>query len=291
MAASDRPDPEPFEVVGADGTVLRGDSFGQGGKAAILLHGGGQSRSAWRGAARRLAQAGYRAVAMDLRGHGASDWSAGGNYSFDDYADDLARTIDLAGGRAVLVGASLGGHVSVVTAARHPAKVTALALADVTPWIDEGEIGTDIRAAMRRMGEGVSSLDEAAELVARLRGDVPRSDVSGLRKHLRQRADGRWYWLWDPAYLTEENLSHGGEGGLFVAEARRLQCPLLVMRAECSTVTTPQQVDQFRAAIPWLRDVVIAGAGHMVTGDVNDAYADEILPFLASLDSQTKDMP
>ena len=274
--------PQPFAVTTADGITIRGDLYGDEGPAAILLHGGGQSRSAWRGAARRLAEAGYRAVSMDLRGHGGSDWSPAGKYGFDDYADDLARTINTVGGPAVLIGASLGGHVGVVTAARHPDKVRALALADVTPWIDEGEIGSGMRDAMRRMGEGVGSLEEAARLIADLRGDAPRRDVSGLRHHLQER-DGRWYWRWDPAYLTEENLRHGGEGGLFVREARRLRCPVLVMRAEHSNVTTPAQVELFRGAVPQLKDVVIPGAGHMLTGDVNDIYAAETLRFLAPL--------
>jgi pimeloyl-ACP methyl ester carboxylesterase len=281
--AEDPTKPEPFEVATGDDILIRGEVSGpRAGPPAILLHGGGQSRSAWRGAARRLAEAGYRAAAMDLRGHGDSDWSPGKHYSFDDYAYDLARTIDALGAPAVLVGASLGGHVSVVMAARHPDKVRALALADVTPWIDEGEIGSVMRAAMRRMGQGVASLEEAAQLVADLRGGEPRRDLSGLAYHLRKAADGRWYWKWDPAYLAEANLRHGGEDGLFVAAARRLRCPVLVMRAEFSTVTTADQVELFRAAVPWLQDVVIPGAGHMLTGDVNDVYATHVLRFLST---------
>lgn len=279
--------PRPFEVGTADGIVVRGDLYGPvEGPAAVLLHGGGQSRSAWRGAARRLAEAGYRAVAMDLRGHGGSDWSAAKRYAFADYADDLARTIDVLGAPAVVIGASLGGHVGLVMAARYPDKVRALALADVTPWIDERAIGSAMRDAMRRMGEGVGSLEEAAKLIADLRGGEARRDVSGLAKHLRRDTGGRWYWRWDPAYLTEDNLRHGGEGGLFVASARQLRCPLLVMRAEHSTVTTADQVELFRGTVPWLRDVTILSAGHMLTGDVNDVYAAHVLHFLATLPSK-----
>ena len=53
MAASD---PATFEVTAHDGIVLRGERFGGAqGPAAVLLHGGGQSQSAWRCAARLLA--------------------------------------------------------------------------------------------------------------------------------------------------------------------------------------------------------------------------------------------
>ena len=286
MADSEMYPPEPFEVRTHDGIVARGDLYGPAtGPAVVLLHGGGQSRSAWRGAARRLAHEGYRAVAMDLRGHGRSDWSPSANYSFDDYSDDLARTIHALGGSAALIGASLGGHVGVVTAARFPEKIRALALADVTPWIDEGEIGSAIRKTMRRMAEGAATLEEAAQLIADVRGGEPRRNLSGLARHMRHGDDGRWYWHWDPAYLTEENLRHGGENGLFVASARQIRCPVLVMRAELSTVTSPEQIRLFHAAVPSVQSLEIRGVGHMLTGDVNDIYAAHVLRFLAALES------
>lgn len=273
-----------------DGLALAGDLHGPDeGQSVILLHGGGQSRSAWRGAARRFGLAGLRAVTMDLRGHGDSDWSPDGSYRFEDYADDLVRTIDYLGGPAIVVGASLGGHVGLITSARFPDQVRALALADVTPWIDE-TVGDDMRNGMRAATSGFASLEEAAAMVDGLRDTAPRRDASGLRAHLRVGEDGRFYWRWDPRFLRDETLRHGGEGGMFEAEARRLTVPVLVMRAERSTITSPEQVETFRKTIPWLRDVTIAGAGHMVTGDVNDAYADAVLEFAASLPKSDKEL-
>ena len=285
MADSEPYPPRPFEVRTHDGIFVRGDFYGPtSGPAAVLLHGGGQSRSAWRGAARRFAEEGYRAIAMDLRGHGRSDWSPARNYSFDDYLDDLARTLDALGGPAAVIGASLGGHIGVVTAARYPDKVRALALADVTPWIDERKIGSAVRDTMRRMAEGAATLEEAAQLIADVRGGEPRRDLSGLARRMRRGENGRWYWHWDPAYLTEENLRHGGEGGLFVTSARQLRCPVLVMRAELSNVTSPEQIGLFHAAVPGLQSMEIPGIGHMLTGDVNDTYAAHVLRFLAVLE-------
>lgn len=276
--------PTRISIRSVDELTLVGDVLGTGPRLAIMLHGGGQSRSAWRGAARRLAAAGMRVCTMDLRGHGESAWSPTAAYGFDHYVADLTTTIDALGGPALVVGASLGGHVALLAAARHPERVSALALADVTPWIDE-RVGDAMRDGMRAAASGFADLEEAAAMVDGLRNTAGRGDASRLAAHLRTGDDGRLYWRWDPAFLNDALLRHGGAGGLFEAEALRLARPVLLMRAELSTITSPEQVETFRAAIPWLRDVTIAGAGHMLTGDVNDAYADAILAFANDLET------
>ena len=271
-------EPIAITVRSIDGLALAGEVHGDGSALAILLHGGGQSRSAWRGAARRLAIAGLRVCAMDLRGHGDSDWSPAAAYTFDDYVGDLIATIDRLGGPALVVGASLGGHVAIVAAARHPDRISAIALADVTPWIDE-RIGDVMRDGMRAAAAGFATVEEAAAMVDGLRDTAPRRTASRLAAHLRTGPDGRLYWRWDPAFLNDDVLRHGGAGGMFEAAAKRLRLPVLLMRAEHSTITSPEQAATFRATVPWLREVTIAGAGHMLTGDVNDAYAQAVLQF------------
>ena len=82
----------------------------------ILLHGGGQTRHAWRGTAGKLSQAGFYAVAIDLRGHGDSDWSEDGDYAIESYKEDLKNIINQLGKSASLIGASLGGMISLCTA-------------------------------------------------------------------------------------------------------------------------------------------------------------------------------
>ena len=82
----------------------------------IFLHGGGQTRHAWRDTGKKLAEAGYHSVALDLRGHGDREWHADGDYSIRAYKDDLVSIINEIGKPARLVGASLGGMASLVLA-------------------------------------------------------------------------------------------------------------------------------------------------------------------------------
>jgi pimeloyl-ACP methyl ester carboxylesterase len=63
-------DPTPVSFAGAGGR-LTGDAWGSPDDPTVLFfHGGGQTRHSWHGAAARLAESGWYAVSMDLRGHG-----------------------------------------------------------------------------------------------------------------------------------------------------------------------------------------------------------------------------
>ena len=98
---------------GAQGHAIVADMFGEG-SPILLAHGGGQTRLAWTRTARALMQAGYSAIAMDLRGHGESAWSPSGSYQLDDFAMDLLAMSDQLDEKPALVGASLGGLAGLI---------------------------------------------------------------------------------------------------------------------------------------------------------------------------------
>ena len=97
------------------------------GPLVLLLHGFPEFWWTWRDQLPALAAAGYRAVAMDLRGYGGSDKTPNG-YDPVTLAQDVAGVVKTVGGRpAVLVGHGWGGYVAWATAAQHPREVAALA--------------------------------------------------------------------------------------------------------------------------------------------------------------------
>jgi alpha-beta hydrolase superfamily lysophospholipase len=73
------PAPRSIMFTGAADNRLRADVFGDEGQPVLLLHGGGQTRHAWRNTAARLARAGWVAYALDQRGHGDSEWVESGS--------------------------------------------------------------------------------------------------------------------------------------------------------------------------------------------------------------------
>lgn len=103
------------------------------GELVLLLHGYPQSRHAWRHQVPALGRAGYRAVAPDQRGYspGVRPDPARGldAYGIDRLVQDVLDLADAAGraGRPFhLVGHDWGGHVSWVTAHRHPSRLRSL---------------------------------------------------------------------------------------------------------------------------------------------------------------------
>ena len=186
------------KLVGFEGISLAAEASGTPtDPSVLLLHGGGQTRHAWGGAATALAAKGWYAVTIDLRGHGDSDWSPDGVYDLDRFAGDAAaaaRQFD----RPVMVGASLGG-ISSLTAIGESATpiASALVLVDVTPRLERK--GVQRIGDFMRLGiDGFDSLDDVADAVASYLPHRKRpSDVSGLRKNVRQHDDGKWVWHWD----------------------------------------------------------------------------------------------
>src|SRR5919206_632234 len=107
--------PRLVRFEGFEGLHLVADVWGDDPAWPVLLmHGGGQTRHAWGGAAQSLAARGWRAVSLDLRGHGDSEWALNGDYSFTAYAADCLAVVDQLGRPPLLVGASLGGITALL---------------------------------------------------------------------------------------------------------------------------------------------------------------------------------
>jgi pimeloyl-ACP methyl ester carboxylesterase len=272
-------------LIGADRNTLISDiCSSSGGPTAILLHGGGQSRSSWRIATQRLGNAQFKACALDLRGHGDSDWSPDGDYRIERFVADLVSVIEDLGSPAVLIGASFGGHVSLVTAARHPSLVRALVLCDVTPWI-EGEATKAMRSTMCAAAAGFASVQDAANHIDEIRGFPSNLDANRLRRHMRQDAEGRLYWRWDPQFFLSQDSQNENLTELLTAAVEKLKVPTLLIRAEHSEIVTPDQIAKFARMVPHASTAEIAGARHTVSADDNEKYASLILEFLDGLSS------
>ena len=257
----------------------------------VLFHGGGQTRHAWGGTARLLGDKGWRATTVDLRGHGDSDWAGtgevdGAGYTLDEFAADVRAVAAVQSTPPVLIGASLGGLSSLVAIGEAPAGTTVasgLVLVDVAPRLEEKGIE---RIAEFMLGnlDGFASLDEVADAVAAYNPHRPRpKDLSGLRKNVRLREDGRWYWHWDPSFLLggrhDETRSVRNENRLEDA-ARAVTVPALLVRGRQSDVLSEEGARQTLELMPQARYVDVGGAGHMVAGDRNDAFNDAVIEFL-----------
>lgn len=156
----------------------------------------------------------------------------------------------------------------------------ALVLVDIAPRIEDKGVAR-IVAFMSAHPNGFTSLDEAANAIAAYVPERPRSaDSSGLQHHLRVGADGRLRWHWDPGFLDAQRGPRGENAALLEAAARQLALPTLLVRGARSDLLSREGAEEFVALVPHARVVDVAGAGHMVAGDRNDAFAAAVLGFL-----------
>ncbi|MCU1346107.1 MAG: hypothetical protein JWL70_2373, partial [Acidimicrobiia bacterium] len=212
------------------------------------------------------------------------------DYSSEAFASDVVAVARSLPRPPALVGASLGGIASMLALGSSPTLASALVLVDVAPRIE--------MAGARRIGqfmmtniEGFGSLEEVADAVAAYNPHRPRpSNLEGLHKNVRQRADGRWVWHWDPRFLQgRKSLVDDGtpdetrglhQQSLLEAAARKLTLPVLVVRGKVSDLLSEAGAQEMLAMVPQARLVDVAGAGHMVAGDRNDLFNDAVVDFL-----------
>ncbi len=268
---------------GFEGLQLAADVWGDPDAwPVLLLHGGGQTRHAWGSTAEKVASEGWRTVAIDLRGHGDSQWAPNGDYSFTAFGGDVVAVVDQLGRPPVLVGASLGGMSALLAEGTSDRTVSSgLILVDITPKTNVEGIQR-IRTFMESGLDGFGSLEEAADAIAAYTPQrTRRVNPAGLGKVLRQR-DGRWYWHWDPAFIghgrTEVVPDH--LIGLLDVAVNNIHVPTMLVRGLLSDVVTEEGVEHFKAAMPDATVVDVAGASHMIAGDRNDAFSDAVVTFL-----------
>ena len=276
--------PEIARFVTGSGVTLAGEVWGDPqAPPVVLLHGGGQTRHSWRGTAAALAQRNWHILALDQRGHGESDWVADGDYQFDHYVQDFLDVAATLTVPPVLVGASLGGLVGLLSQGeRRGELLRALILVDIVPRIEPRGEG-QVRHFMAGNPEGFASVEQAADAVARYLPHRPRpQDVSGLKRNLRRRGD-RYYWHWD------SRMMRSFAGGDSIRErlesaAGNLGVPTLLIRGEISDVVSPQGAREFLRTAPHAEFVEVPGAGHMVAGDSNDIFTSAVVDFLSRLE-------
>jgi non-heme chloroperoxidase len=281
-----------IDLAGRSGIRLAADADGpEDGPPVVLFHGGGQTRHAWGTALSAVASRGWSGLSVDLRGHGDSDWAPDGDYTLQAFAEDVVAIARARPAPPVLIGASLGGISSLIAVGELAGNelARALVLVDIAPRIErEGvdKIGEFMKAHL----DGFASLEQVADAIAAFNPNRPRpTNLEGLKKNVRLGPDGRWRWHWDPRFVggrfgsTDETRSNMTDPDKLGAAARNLTIPTLLVRGRMSDLLSEEGARELLELVPHARFADIAGAGHMVVGDRNDAFNEAVLTFLDDL--------
>jgi pimeloyl-ACP methyl ester carboxylesterase len=243
----------------------------------LLLHGFSSTAQAWQKVGEALASR-YHVVALDQRGHGASDWDEQGRYTIDDFVGDaheVAQQLKLA--PFVLVGHSMGGAIAYTYAAVHPGDVTRLVIEDSAP-----RPADDPRPPLQPMQAPVFAT--RAEVVASVREANPKMTDEVVEQRVDvyylQRPDGTWGYRADVAGVRAALASQSRNEKLW-QHVRDIQCPTLVIRAgQEPPGISPVTVELLKEANPRIRVVTVADAGHNIHFAHFDEFMGELEQFL-----------
>jgi pimeloyl-ACP methyl ester carboxylesterase len=233
----------------------------------VLVHGGGQNAHTWDTVALAVERP---LVAIDLPGHGHSDWP-GDARALDPgaMADDVAQVIGrLAPDARLVVGMSLGGVTSIALATCHPELVRRLMLVDITPGVNH-EKSADI-AAFLAGPETFATFDEILQRTIQFNPTRSESSLRrGVLHNAVQREDGTWTWrhqLGPPASgsgLHVEAVDFGSQWD----DLEHIGVPVLLVRGSLSPVVDDDDVAEFTRRRPGDAVVVVRDAGHSIQGD------------------------
>ena len=290
-----RPSVRRVEVAVAAARSSSALVWGDGEPAVVLVHGGAQNAHTWDTVILALGkELGHpvSAVAVDLPGHGHSDWRADGRYSPQNLADDLAVAVQaLAPEAAAVVGMSLGGMTALQLAVRHPHLVRRLMLVDITPGVNREKT-----KAVLDFVDGPQSFPSFEALLERTMQHNPTRSESSLRRGIlhnaHQLSDGSWEWRYDrSSHARSTAPTAGGEGAASTASVAAeptpadgaaeglgemppmwddfaaVTCPMMLVRGGESPVVDDEDVKEARRRQPGIEIAVVDGAGHSIQGD------------------------
>jgi pimeloyl-ACP methyl ester carboxylesterase len=289
-ALASEPEPRRIAAAGATLGVVHWPSPRTGGTPCLLIHGFDNHARIWDPLARQL-QALAPSYAVDLRGHGDSDWADPITYHPLQLLDDLevvTRALGLE--RFDLVGHSLGAWLAVQYAARHPGAVARLALVEL-PGLGDADGLAKLRADHARRPARFASVDDYRRYLAGiyLLGSDPA--VRDLAEHGLYEKAGAYYPKTDPEYLRRSwdaeppagwarPWVRWSEDGL-LRLVPDVTCPTLLVRGQFSALLKAQTAESLVGAWPRATLVTVPAAGHAVMVDNPRGCTRAIAAFLA----------
>jgi pimeloyl-ACP methyl ester carboxylesterase len=253
----------------------------------VCLHGLTRNAADFEAVAPRIATLGRRVIVIDARGRGKSDNDPEpARYRPDTYVGDVVRVLDtLNVPRAVFLGTSMGGIMTMLAAVTAPTRIASAILNDIGPEIDPRGIAR-IASYVGKSGPFGSWAEMIAAVKASQGAMFPHGDDAFWRtfaqRVARERDDGRVEFAYDPAiaqaFAAPPASPPPSMLPLFEALAR---VPVLVVRGATSDILSADGVEAMRRVKPDLVYAEVPDIGHAPTLEEHEAW-DAIAKFLSN---------
>ncbi len=230
-------------------------------RTVIMLHGNSANAWWWQWVAAELPKT-LRLLALDMRGHGDSEWVKPPAYKPYDYAADLANFIgaEVRGERPIVVGHSMGGVVTLAFASRYADLARGIVVVDTAVVSSRGR--DRFLHRLKALPTVVYPDLETAKARYRLmpnEGEIHPGRVLAIAEKSLMPAEQGGYTL-----KFDRESFFGGDGLHVTDMIRALRIPTLLVRAEKSRIMTKESSEAAAASNPRTRLTVIAGAHHHV---------------------------
>jgi pimeloyl-ACP methyl ester carboxylesterase len=269
------------QFVEAGGLRLHYLDYGTAGRPPILCIHGGAAHAHWFDFFAPGFATDFHVRALDLRGHGDSQWMNPPAYTYEVYVSDLAQVVaklDLQ--NFILLGHSMGGLVSLLYAATHPGHARALIIVDSTLRMPEDRVAA-LREVGSRPGSSYTTRDEFLQRY-RLR-PAGTTAAPEIIRHLaerggRQLADGSWRHKFDRNVYAQRNSFDG------IPYWSQISIPSLLVKGSRSNRVREELFAEAKARCPHLQLAEVPHSDHHVFLDNPPGFERVVKAFLARCD-------
>ncbi len=234
----------------------------------LIAHGLYGSARNWGVIAKRLSDQ-RQVVAVDMRNHGQSPWTE--RHRYQDLADDLAEVIAAIGGRADVLGHSMGGKAAMMLALRHGAAVTRLVVADIAP-VAYGHSQMQFIEAMRAVD--LSKVEKRSDAEAQLAALGVEKALQSFFTQSLDLKDRRWRLNLDTLAADMDQILS------FPEVTGHWDGPALFLAGSESDYIRPEYRPRIRALFPQARIAKLSGAGHWLHADKPREFEATVRAFL-----------
>ncbi len=283
--------PESLSVTGSDSLELHLLRWSEEGTPLLLVHGFGNEAHIWDDFAPAIAPS-YQVYAIDLRGHGESDWDPESRYDYENHLADLTAVIDALGfERMVLIGHSLGGRVCIRYAGENPERIAGMVIVDSGPELDRRGTARIQMDVSQHRDPSFASRAEYEQYLTHAYPAATGSSIKRMAEHgLKQREDGRLVLKMDVAFRNwgsgevsaEEIAEHNKKNDEALWSALgKITCPALVVRGAASDILSPDVADRMAEEVLANGSLaIVAQAGHSVMTDNPAGFEKAVCDFV-----------
>lgn len=269
-------------VATDDGCRIAVTQFSQGQEVLLLVHGFGENGYSWSSPPPQLTAA-YSVFAIDLRGHGASDWDPARDYRLEKFVSDVRTVIDrLSLHRFALAGHSLGATIALRIASIRPAQVSKLVLVEFSLQQTPDDV---LDFTLEQFNAQFRSYDSTLAYHAFLQNQRPLADPEALLRYamhcVRPSSSAGGYEL--KCDQAVQHMYDVDECDLLREDhvaMSKLVCPLLLVRGSGSAVVTSAAARKLAEIAPTSELCQVRGAGHAVMLDEPKQFYDALIRFL-----------